>query len=62
MVFSQTVAMRSGLGGDGDALVTALQFQTSCFQTSHERQHSVRYASCSGSGEATCAAAPCDFN
>lgn len=39
-----------------------LQSQTSCFQTSHAQQHSVHYASCSGSGGTTCAAAPCDFN
>lgn len=54
MVLSQTLTR--------DASVTVLQFQTSCFRASHAQQHSVRYASCIGSGGTTCAPAPCDFN
>lgn len=64
MVLSQNCrhTHNDGLGGDRHVPVTAPPFQTSCFQTSHAQQHSVRYASCSGSAERTYAAAPCDFN
>lgn len=45
-----------------ETFVTVLKFQTSCFETSHGHQHSVRYPASSGSVETTYAAPPCDFN
>lgn len=42
--------------------VIVLTFQTSCFETSHEQQHSSRYPPASSSVQTMCAAPPCDFN
>lgn len=42
--------------------VIVLTFQTSCFVTSHEKQHSAPYPPSSASVQTMYAALPCDFN
>lgn len=42
--------------------VIVLTFQTSCFVTSHEKQHSAPYPPSSASVQTMYAAPPCDFN
>lgn len=62
MVLSQAVVKQTRLQPEIETFVTVVIFQTSCFETSHEQQHSARYPASCGSLETTYAAPPCDFN